>query len=260
MKPSTFRRIWVFGDSFAACSIVGPHWSKFLAANYKVPKNTLNETNLGVPGSSLDFLYHEWNRTRHLITQDDLVVVCTTQYMRQWFSYPSTAHFSYKGVIDQHLYVDYYEKVYKEDLSAIRFQNFLDALAYWRSRKGIYNIVVLPCFSWKNRKTNITIAPDSGLIVGQGDLNTISENEVINIHSEQQGFFLTYHEPKQKFSHLTEENHKILADRIIHAIDNNEKTIDLTQGFVKDIYDAEELKKHPRNEPIPTVPLPNKGK
>ena len=71
MNNSHYEGIWVFGDSFAAASVVGPHWSKFLANHYNIPEKTLNTTNLGKPGTSLDFLYHEWNRTRHLINGND---------------------------------------------------------------------------------------------------------------------------------------------------------------------------------------------
>lgn len=250
MKPLSYERIWVFGDSFAAASTVGPHWSKFLANHYSIPEKTLETTNLGKPGTSLDFLYHEWNRTRHLITGNDLVVICATQVLRQWFNYPANKHPFSKGDLDQQLYVDYYDKIFKQDLAYIRLQNFLDAVSYWRSKRRIKNIVVLPCFPWK-----MPIQPDPNLIVGQGDLQTIHQEEVANVDPS---FFLDYEEPKQKYSHLSEVNHKILAQKIAHAIDNNEKTIDLTQGFVKDIYDAEELKKHPRNEPIPEIHNPNK--
>lgn len=242
MNHFPYKKLWVYGDSFAASSVAAPHWSKFIAENLQIP-NEVDSTNLGKPGTSLDHLYYEWNRTRHCIQDDSLVVMCLTQIMRQWFLYPSVSQFSFP---DEQLLVDFYDKLWHRDLAVVRLQNFLDAVAHWKSKRGIQTIVILGSF-----KIPEEISMPENFITANGDLQKIAEDEVTGHYS---GIFLEYNEPKEKTSHLSKENHKILADKISQAIINGESTIDCTTGFVKDIFDVKIMEQSPRDVPIPKIP------
>lgn len=242
MKDFPYKKLWVFGDSFANASITAPHWSKFLAKNLQITAD-LGPTNLGKPGASLDHLYYEWNRTRRLIDGDSLVVICLTQILRQWFTYPNLSRDAFQ---DKQLIVDFYDKLWHRDLAVVRLQNFLDAVAYWKSKKNIKTIVILGAF-----KIPEEISVPENFILGDGNLSKIADEEVTDHYP---GIFLRYNEPKEKTSHLIEQNHQILADKISQAIINGESTFDCTNGFVKDFFSIEDIKQRPKNVPIPSIP------
>lgn len=233
------RTIWTFGDSFIAT----------LKNEYRDPENkqwvlqlgeklNANTECLGLPGSSLEYVYMRFNEVRHRIKDGDIVVVALTDFNRRWFfptkpgkTCPYVANDDQLPTSDHKTAYKYYELyLNNQQLPKIYLETFLNDLEGITYRKNLHT-VVLPCFytCWdflaERRFPLLNVADDYCL-------HEITDDEFMpEVNKKGRPDFFKY---DPKLNHLCQSNHTVLADKIVDNVLNKTK-ITLKDGFVKNI-------------------------
>lgn len=213
-------KLWLYGDSFT----VQPGkdtkdiWQSVLSRRL----NAREYTNHAQAGVSNDWIFHQLTTTLKDMSQDDYVVVQTTQKHRQWFfeSQPAIANYWIKDLerfvtTDKVKAVDaYVEHLQRDRLDDLRWVQFSLALERLTQLVDV-NVLVLPGFSPVNGVT--------------GTLATVSDEEFIDSNGIQ-AYFDRSNGIDPRSNHLSPANHIVLADKIFDFF-NKGKLVDLTTGF-----------------------------
>lgn len=222
-------KIWFFGDSYIATHKVAKSW----AINVKEEFIDYDSENLGLPGSSLDYLYYTYNKRRTEIKEGDIVILTLTTYHRLFlkhenpvpsFLFPEFIHTQGEGLewINEgheyygHFVSDLFNLPVQEALKNV----FLNSLKYDAITKGI-KIIVLPVDKYEIReKDSITIANNI-----RHSLMNVSEKQ----HQAKFGISHEWfkHEECRTYdrnlaNHLTPRNNLILANKVIRNIKTDE--------------------------------------
>jgi hypothetical protein len=223
--------------------------------------NTLeyNSKNLSSNGTSLDYVYHSFNKIRHEIESNDIIICTVTDTDRRWLFEHNPCDAIWRP-LDENL--DLYPVVYEEEVkfeprdprivNAVNLylkhldnlaahdaylQNFLYNLNHF-TKIGV-RVIILPCFEnisnvlneYKNKFPNLHIADKS--------IMSISKDEF-----EGNEFYLSgimRFNPDPRLNHLTTTNHNIMSQKIINYIKNNEP-ISFRNGFIKDCLNYHNLR------------------
>ena len=215
-------KLWVFGDSFsdAPQTRIEYSWQNLLANALKL--DTIE--NRASPGVSNDWIFYIVTKNISNITNDDYVIIQTTQKHRQWFfqDQPTIANYWIKDfekfvTKEQNQAVDMYvEHLQSDRIDDVRWAQFslaIERLTYLVDT----NILILPGFNSVNGVT--------------GTLVNVSETEFITADSPQR-YYDSHNGKDPRHNHLSAENHQILADKIFKFF-NEGNVIDLTTDFKK---------------------------
>ena len=236
--------LYVFGDSFSS-----PHeqltqitnsnqsdypyqslemnWCGLVSEKLNGSATHINDAILGCPN---EYIYQGLLRRFNEMQVGDQVIVQLSSYDRQWFiedkphlsNFESTVVSSRTEIPKQtQKAIDmFYKNLYFEERYKIIYQAFVSAMfssSVILERKGV-KLLIIPGFH-----------DISGIV---GTLGNISSNEFEN--EETMGLFYTK-TADSRYNHLTERNHKTLADKVVKYFTAGEM-IDLTTGFETSIY------------------------
>lgn len=221
-------KIYITGDSFSWTpeDDLGETWIKLLAVKLGIPV-----TNISCPGVPQDWIWSEIANLSKEITSDDQLIVVLTDPSRFWYieSDPSLSNSwilesDFDRVVNSKEVksaIEYYIKYIQRPNLDIQFlAHRLGWLNNFVRIKNLKKPLILLAFD--QYIPDIENYPD--LIFSKGNLNSVSKGEE------------TPEDPHKwrgvdvRYNHLTLSNHKILADKIISTLENNNE-IDLTTGF-----------------------------
>lgn len=242
--------IWVFGDSFTELyPDLKLQYTQILAREY----NT-NVIGYGLSASSIEYTYYKFNTNRHLIKENDIVIVGLTSFNRRWFFkyYPGNLVKIYNpGTFDDYseslnspsnnpkeieALTAYADNLNHKELQEDYIKNFLHNLNYLSKERNLTTIVFLNLYDTFNLMKNQTeeyaylrFAKNMLLDISLGEL---SKEYVTNF--DQSIYDL-------RVNHITTSNHIRLANQIIDNIDTN-KEIDCAMGFKTNTISFESIK------------------
>jgi hypothetical protein len=223
-------KIWFFGDSYIATHNVAKSW----AINVQEEFIDYDSENLGVSGSSLDYLYYIYNKRRTEIKEGDIVILTLTTYHRLFlkhetpkkksFLFPDFIHTQGEGlewINEGHEYYGHFvSDLFNLPVQAALKNVFLNSLQYDAITKGI-KIIVLPVDKYDiSEKDSITRANNT-----RHSLMNVSEKQ----HQAKFGISHEWfkHEECRTYdktlaNHLTPRNNEILANKVIRNIKTDE--------------------------------------
>lgn len=226
--------LWVFGDSYAN-GHESKHWfwSESLAT-----KLSTDIQNLGKAGTGLEFTYAEVQNNYNRFKEHDVVVICLTQFHRQYFIpgrpqisiltsldndfiTPKEIRREYKSAIEL-----FYKKLYREENSKVNFTNFLFFLEYLANRLNL-QIIGIPCFSDVDEFLSYNKDTFPSVHFASGNLFSVSENECNNEEVVQ-----VFYDYEARANHICRRNHEVLVTKLSNYLINN-VYIDLSTDFHK---------------------------
>ena len=223
------NKIWVFGDSFSTQEappsennleggIPYLSWVALASKELQITEGRIYADY----GVSNDWIFHQFTTSLNEMDEGDYVVIQTTQKHRQWFfDDPCISNYWLKD-LEKHVskeeskavesYVTYLQNDRLDDLRYVQFCLALERLSQLAQH---LRILVLPGFFGVNGVT--------------GTLVETSDSEFAEDITAQKYYDSNYgRDPR--LNHLSEENHKILATKIVDFF-NNGVTVDLTTDF-----------------------------
>ena len=203
------------------------NWCGLVSEKLNGSATHINDAILGCPN---EYIYQGLLHRFDEMQAGDQVIVQLSSYDRQWFiedkphlsNLESTNASSGTEIPKQtQKAIDmFYKNLYFEERYKIIYQAFVSAMfssSVILERKGV-KLLIIPGFH------NI-----SGIV---GTLSDASSNEFDS--EETMGLFYTK-TADSRYNHLTERNHKALADKVVKYFTAGEM-IDLTTGFETSIY------------------------
>lgn len=230
--------IWSFGASFAhLVDNENEQWLRIVA-------NSL-DTNLrsyALTGSSSDLIFEKFNHTRHLIKENDIVILSFAAMERRWFIHERPDRAQIFSSLDDDKKENNAIKNYRKYLDntivpEIYILNFLYNLHSLTKKLNLHTILLI---TFPDLITTINNVYFPLFNISKGLLYNVSFNEIVeNDHKA----LASIYNNDLRLNHLCKSNHIILANKIIKNI--KEKTpIDLTQDFIKNILNEDNINDH----------------
>jgi hypothetical protein len=225
-------KIWFFGDSYISSYKLAKSWT----INVQEEFIDYDSENLGLPGSSLDYLYYIYNKRRTEIKEGDIVILTLTTYHRLFlkheipgknsFLFPDFIHTQGEGhewINEGHEYYGHFvSDLFNLPVHEALKNVFLNSLQYDAITKGI-KIIVLPVDKCKiSEKDSITTVNNTrhGLLGVSGEQHQAKFGIGISHEWFKHEKFREY--DKSLANHLTPRNNEILANKVIRNIKTNE--------------------------------------
>ena len=237
--------IWIYGDSFVdnksfedRTDVMNLHdsWGKIVGNHFNQQVH-----NFGKCGSSPDYTYHMFSKSRDGIQPNDIVIVAITSIYRRWFFFEKP----HQGVIhsfdifqleypkEVSIAIDYYLRYLNENgdlLYSTYLIDFLYNLEYLTKELNLHTIII-PCLSEEEKFLNENSSKFTKFHLAKGNLLNVSRNQYKTPTYEKIVAPYVY---DGLTSHFMKSNHPILADKIIRNIENKE-LIDLDTEFIQNI-------------------------
>jgi len=249
--------LYVFGDSFAATE-VNPTWNadqmeKMFTRKWAVllsKKLGVELKNYGISGSSLEYTYYKFNQVRADLKEDDVVIIVLTDLLRKWIiqDRPETTSLSAaeRHNIDPKFkkYAQwYFVNVLRAEIEETHLHNFLYAVHATTAHLKVKPLFV--CAFDKISRGKWTVDVDTvdrahANNFAIGSLWEISSYEIEYLIEDNVTAVKTNLRKEFRSNHLSDVQHPILVDKILDYIHNG-ATVDLTTGFVKNIYKKQDL-------------------
>jgi hypothetical protein len=235
--------LYTFGDSFVATRYGEKPdwaWSSLVATAF----NT-NEIALGIHASSSQYTFNKFEEyTDKFIEGDIVVIVLTLEQKSNFFSDRPKLNIDWQFqpnidtyTTEEKLAVElYYKHLYNVDNVIVNTTNFLQSVQEVTVRKQLKTFVF---FGFRNsfainqeRFPNIRFANGN---LWSEQIKEISDKSLFD--------FLSYHKffNDSRLLHFTKDNHRIIADKILSSIYNND-LIDFTIGLNQNIFGWNEFK------------------
>lgn len=230
--------LWVFGDSFAQSHDNTPdQWMQKTATelNTKVKSYGLN-------GSSLEYMYYQFDLARNKIQKDDVLVLILTGLDRRWFFKYSPGHNhpeSPNGNKKETKAIEYYKNFLdtNNETSNIHLKNFLYNIHALTHKLNLHTIVISNFLDTANLlKSEKNKFPLFHL--ANGLLLDVSMYEYTYDFFYKENDGKTYGDNDRRINHLLRSNHLVLANKILDNI-LYKKQIDLNTDFKKHIMSEE---------------------
>jgi hypothetical protein len=236
-------RLIVLGDSFAEMSLEFPHdpWQLTVSKHFK--KELIN---IAANGASCEWLTFQWSKISQELNRDDIVIVLIPFWYRVcvWPNKPNFTHLSAMDqlgkdrVVDQQwsdisqqereAFKNYFLHLMSDELTELKMFNLLNYVNNYAHYLDNKPLII---------NTREQVYPKSILYncdVALGDLMKVStsefESKTIWDEMTKHGLF-----KDPRCSHLTKENHLILANKIIEYILQGKLpnlTTDFKHGFL----------------------------
>lgn len=236
---------WIFGDSYAEIER-GDRDSSF-AWTKAVPKYfNQSVNNLALGSTSLSYTYDQFESKRNEIVTGDVVIVCLTHVIRQWFfrDRPMLSHvwsFDHQEHPFERQEKDAFEKFIMyldnpliQELGLINFFYNLNDLALTQNIK----IIVMACFPETESVYKDITDRWPNLIFAIGSLVSISYQE-INDLDRSAIEKIVKRDPRA--GHFLKSTHPVLTDKIIRTIEQGH-VLNLNDGFIKGSITLEKIK------------------
>lgn len=236
--------LYVFGCSFSVAHSAinstigkGGKYAEFLPIEKTwtdlVSENLIGKThheNYGLPGCGNDYIFYEFMNALPKFKSGDYVIVQLSTFFREWIfeDRPEMGNFlSAKYDVPQHV-----------------SQSESDALSMYTTNlysehrlKVIYMAIIQSIYSMAGplqaKNVKMLILPGFHAIDGvNGNLFEVSSREIGDQKAVDK--FYNKNDGDIRYNHLSEINHKILADKIIDFF-TNFNNVDLTVGFKENI-------------------------
>ena len=184
---------------------------------------------LGVHGANNEIIYAYLLQHKDQYKDGDVIIVQPTNAFRKWF------------FADRPSWTNYWQTNFKNEIGKIFTKEEVDAVEKYK--KYLYNqkayevnydmfLRALAHFAQNNQHLRILILPGFHELGGvTGVLQDISGGEFID--DKVLDKYYNYHGIDPRRNHMTNENHKILADKIINFFKTGE-IVDLTKDFHKE--------------------------
>jgi hypothetical protein len=235
--------LYTFGDSFIATrSNMKPDWSwtSLIATTY----NTI-EVPFGVHASSSQYTFNKFEENRDKFVKDDIVIIMLTlENKSNFFSDRPKLAIDWAFEVNDDPFIEqekiavemYYKYLYNIDNVVVNTMNFLQSVEDVTIRKQLKTFVFTGFINsfhpTKERFPNIRFANGN---LWDEQIKEISDKSLFN--------FLDYYKftNDPRLLHFTKDNHKIIADKIIASIQNND-SIDFTIGLKQNVFGWNEYK------------------
>lgn len=234
-------KLWIFGDSYGYLDqdkyerSKDWHWISLLANEFTNSKFIT----LSHHGAANEWIYYQFKQHLDLITENDYVVVISTQYDRRWF-FPDNVGAS--NLLIQNYDTDklsrdkknavkgYIEHLMNPLLGPLMFDMFCYSLHYLAGIKNL-NLLIVPGFEEEG-------FPLSGKYTVTGSLFDVCKNEIKTKTTEAWYDFISkkHHGLDPRLGHLSKENHIVLYEKIKNTFYKG-KILDLTLGFYEEIHE-----------------------
>lgn len=248
--------LYVFGDSFASIEtdpttsvnareqLIAKAWSVLLSKKLGVELK-----NFGISGSSLEYTYYKFNQIRADLKEDDIVIIVLTDLLRKWII-PDKPVTSSLAAVEMHRDLDkklikcaqwYFANVLNVELEEVHLQNFLYAVNITTSHLKVKPLFICAFDTVSRGKWGIDINTFNRWQFNNfanGSLWEISSYEIE--HLDENVAIHTYLRKEFRLNHLSDVQHSILVEKILDYIYNG-TIVDLTTGFVKNIYKKQDL-------------------
>jgi hypothetical protein len=234
---------WIFGDSYAEIDGGGRDtsfaWTEAVAKHFNQPVR-----NLALGSTSLSYTYDRVESVRNDILPGDVVIVCLTHVIRQWFfrDRPMLSH-AWSFDHQEHPYgrderdafekfIMYLDNPRNQDLGLINFLYNLNDLA----GKGV-KIIVMACFPETEDVYRDMTDRWSNLRFAIGSLVSISYQE-IDEADRSRIEKLVRRDPRA--GHFLRSTHPVLTNKLIQTIENG-YLLNLTTGFTRGIITLDKI-------------------
>lgn len=247
--------LYVFGDSFASIEtdptmsvdareqLVAKTWSMLLSKKLGVELK-----NYGISGSSLEYTYYKFNQLRADLKEDDVVVIVLTDSLRKWIiqDRPGTSSLTAFEThdVDPKLkkYAQwYFVNVLNAEIEEMHLHNFLYAVHVTTAHLKVKPLFICAFDKISRGHWAVDVNEVDRIHVNNfaiGSLWEVSSNEIK--HSSNEISVRTNLKKEFRMNHLTDVQHPILTDKILNYIHHG-TIVDLTTGFVKNIYKKQNL-------------------
>ena len=248
--------LYIFGDSFASTEI-NPTWNaeeteKYVTKKWAVllsKKLGVELKNFGISGSSLEYTYYKFNQICTDLKEDDVIIIVLTDLLRKWIiqDKPVTSSLS---AVERHNNIDpnlkkcaqwYFANVLNVEVEEVHLQNFLYAVNVTTSHLKVKPLFVCAFDNGSRGRWGIDINTVNRFQINnfaKGSLWEVSSHEIK--HSSTEIAVNTNLKKEFRLNHISDIQHGILADKILDYIHNG-TIVDLTTGFVKNIYEKQDL-------------------
>ncbi len=259
-------KLFVFGDSYAVHLPI-PEWT--WVENLRVAMNADGITARAVYGASLDWTYHQFEVSKDLISEGDIIIVVLTSLDRRWFfpGFPGVttavsldasdaAKHLPAGAKDAALmhrrYLD------NAELPALHLINWLDMLNFFVEARKARCLIIsafpdaqLVICSENNQWSNWRIDCGTPYLSKSTVSTFIGTKRWTNISfsSGHNLFFVNGSESKSygtvpprsdfRYNHLCRDNHAVLSSKILDWIVNGKEVV--IDGFHADLINAQTL-------------------
>ena len=248
--------LYVFGDSFASTE-TNPTWNasdieQYVTKKWSVllsKKLGVELKNYGISGSSLEYTYYKFHQICTDLKEDDIVVIVLTDLLRKWII-PDRPVTSSLAAVESHRDLNsnlikcaqwYFANVLNVEVEEVHLHNFLHAVNATTSHLKVKPLFIC-AFDDKSRGRwgiDINTVNRSQInIFATGSLWEVSSYEIE--YSDAKIAVKTDLKKEFRLNHLSDVQHPILADKILNYIHNG-TVVDLTTGFVKNIYNKKDL-------------------
>ena len=246
--------LWFFGDSFIEYwpnwGSAEKTWVQLLCDKYQDHHPMF----LGLGGAGNDYTNYMFNLHKDNIKENDMVVVIITGFHRKLISSSIKNKLNYintrgKGSIeldrnnipDPHTLfnqnisekdeeIQYFTgNLYNPTLELSIVDNFIDCLQYYTITRNL-TTVVLPAWNMEilHNKNDIITGINKELVTVYKDQKGVIDADFLSLEAH---YLTRSRNPENLRNHLFPANHKVLADKIIFGIENQDKTIDLNGGW-----------------------------
>ena len=214
--------LWCFGDSFIAPPPyeADSYWISMIADELDI-KDVQNK---GISGSSLTYTYMAYDRAN--IQTDDYVIIALTNLQRQYFFLDrpeiSEPNKRYKFPPKVTCAMDFYFSfLYHDETQQVQLVNFLHRLQHDTEKKNL-KVILFNAFDTTEFISNLFLP---NLYIVSNNFLDIAVNEV---EIDYNNFIKQFHFiPDPRLNHLCLSNHKILANKVIdYLINNQPNTLD----------------------------------
>jgi hypothetical protein len=248
--------LYVFGDSFASTEI-NPTWTAkeiemYVTKKWSVllsKKLGVELKNFGIGGSSLEYTYYKFNQIYTDLKEDDVIVIVLTDLNRKWIiqDRPGTAslvavetHDNINPTLKKHAQW-YFVNVVRAEIEETHLHNFLYTVHATTAHLKVKPLFI--CAFDKISRGDWTVDVDTVDSIhvnnfSKGSLWEVSSYEIT--HQDTAIAVKTNLKKEFRLNHLSDVQHPILADKILDYIHNG-TIVDLTTGFVKNIYHTQDL-------------------
>jgi hypothetical protein len=238
--------LYIFGDSFSTphehkSEVIGPNgivsflpleknWTSIVSEELTGSRNHVNESVLGCAN---EFIFHKLTERESSFKSGDYVIVQLTSYYREWF-------FEDKPHMGNYISAKFEPGVHasKEVTEALEmYKKYL----YSDHRLIIHYIAMRDAIILRTKllaeiNVRFLIIPGFHNIRGVEGTMFDASNTEFDCKETADAFYNKTSD--NRYNHFSENNHKILANKIINFFKNG-NTVDLTAGFETSIYNKD---------------------